>query len=271
MTVKSILKEISSQATIKMLIKFFMLEIASCYSLNAKTALMNAHTDSLSNEREDGYELRIRLSRKKEPFYREHAIPYAKENNYENVNKGRYLKKGALKKVLDSSFENESSFQGAEIKKKKKRFASEDSSSSSYKPTKGYKPMPNEKFSDIRDRKVRKNKECNYPSSGYGHAYCKDDKLVGEHYDLTNRRGPYRVNAHFESPSKVILPKRHNFYHPSEYKDMLMAQRAGIESHDLLIKRMRKNYPLEKCKTQISAGMNGVDRFRTPADQFHEI
>ncbi|KAM0681013.1 hypothetical protein GINT2_000796 [Glugoides intestinalis] len=182
-----------------------------------------------------------------------------------------YLKKGALKNVLNSSFEPESGFQGDITNKRKRRFRDEmDSTSSSYKPTKGYGPMLNESYSDKREQDVRKNRVCNYPSSGYGHAYCIDDKLVGEHYDLTNRRGNYRVNAHFESPSKVILPKRQSFYHPSEYKDMLMAKRKGIESHDLLIKRMDKDSPFGKHKVQASACAKGVAKFQTPADQFHE-
>lgn len=51
------------------------------------------------------------------------------------------------------------------------------------------------------------NIDCKFASDGFGYPHCKNDRTLGTHFDLTNMRGPYRVNAHFESPSEVGPPR----------------------------------------------------------------
>lgn len=201
-----------------------------------------------------------------------------------------YVMKGALNRILSSSLESGVSLEEAALNSRIGAFKSNISSEGGYlgynssslggssingtfggSSVKGYNPRMDENLLGSSDPNILKNIRCNHPTNGYGHIYCKDDKIIGEHYDLTNRKGPYRVNAHFESPSKTQQPLHHLSYHPDAYKDMLMIKRVGLSENDLLTGRMAKACTTSNCKEKYPTHRRGVDRFLTPADEFHEI
>jgi len=135
----------------------------------------------------------------------------------------------------------------------------------------GYRDKGDGSLLETNNPAILGNIKCKYPSNGYGHLNCSDDKIVGEHYDLSNMVGPYRVNAHYESPSKVMQPLHHESYHANAYKDMLMMRRVGFTEHDLLQRSMGHAQQRSNCKIKQPNHERGVDRFITPMDEFHEI
>lgn len=94
------------------------------------------------------------------------------------------------------------------------------------------------------DSNVDNDIECFKPSNGFGHPYCTNEKVVGVHFDLSNWRGPYRVNAHLESPLHVKKPER-------------------SQSHHLFKNKTKTN----KKHRENANGL--VRRFVTPEDEFH--
>lgn len=136
---------------------------------------------------------------------------------------------------------------------------------------KGYAQDATESLIGSDNMKITNNINCNFPGSGYGHSYCGDDKVVGEHFDLTNRKGPYTLNAHFESPSKTQQSLQHLSYHPSAYKDLITAKRIGFTENDLLQGKVHKCKIGAICRMKFPTHRSGVERYVTPADEFHEI
>ncbi|ELA41385.1 uncharacterized protein VICG_01626 [Vittaforma corneae ATCC 50505] len=194
-----------------------------------------------------------------------------------------YVMKGGLNRILGASLESGVSLEDAMLKDRMRNFkvvtasygtgAYDASLGNLYgKRIAGYKDSRvDENLLEYSNPDIVKNIRCNFPSNGFGHVYCTDNRIIGEHYDLSHRKGPYRVNAHFESPSKVQEPPNCLSYHPNAHKDLLMAKRVGFTDNDLLQSKMHKACVTSDCKMKYPAYRKGVARFIAPADEFHEV
>lgn len=201
------------------------------------------------------------------------------------INENGYVAKGALNRILSSSLESGLNIKDSEVNgriasyKGYEAFPNLPLGVSQGKSISGYRSKRNENLLESDNPAILGNIKCSYPSNGYGHVYCSDDKIVGEHYDLSHWKGPFRVNAHFETPSKVSQPPHHNAYHPNQYKDILMAKRTGVSSNDILRNQIHKTLKKD-CKnghySENDSHHHGgckkdqmPERFITPSDEFH--
>lgn len=195
-----------------------------------------------------------------------------------------YVSRKGLNKILTSSLESGLSVQEAVSNASSNAFragicsnpaiygsTSEGVGTFGGTSVKGYSANATESLLASDNQKILKNINCNFPSSGYGHSYCGEDKMVGEHYDLTTRKGPYTLNAHFESPSKTKQSLQYLSYHPSIYKDLLTVKRTGFNENDLLQGKVHKCRVGSICRMKFPTHRSGVERYVTPADEFHEI
>lgn len=198
------------------------------------------------------------------------------------IGKQGYVMKGGLNRILGSSLESGLNLEEAMLRDRMKSFKAstapygaggyDTSLDGLYgKRISGYGPKMNEDLLESNNPDILRNIRCSNPSNGFGHAYCTDNRIVGEHYDLSHRKGPYRVNAHFESPSKVQEPPNCLSYHPSAHKDLLMAKRVGLTDNDLLQSKIHKACVTSNCRMKYPTNRKGVGRFLTPADEFHEV
>lgn len=195
-----------------------------------------------------------------------------------------YIEKGALNRILSNSLESGLSLDEASHNASMGAFNANISPTNPFvgshgyglelasgRNIKGYRERGDENLLETNNPAILDNINCKFPSNGYGHIYCTNDKIIGEHYDLSNMIGPYRINAHYESPSKVEQPLHQQSYHQNAYKDMLMQMRLGFTDHDLLHRNMANAQRSSNCKMRQPSHQRGVDRFITPADEFHEV
>lgn len=194
------------------------------------------------------------------------------------------LGRGALRRILSSSLESGLDIGDAVLKKRMDSFSATRKAENALfagletedgafgtRTIKGYNPEEEENLLDVDDENVTKNIECHYPSDGYGYQHCTNNKIIGEHYDLTNRIGPYRLNAHFESPSKVRKDTDVSSKYKNAYKNVLVTKRVGLNHNDLLLSRISKACADDGCKRKYPAHGDGVHRFKTPEDALYDV
>lgn len=116
----------------------------------------------------------------------------------------------------------------------------------------------------INDKNLRAMIKCSNPTGGYANSFCGNDVLLGEHYDLTSFKGPHKVNAHIESPSKV-KEKNARSDHPGTKLSEMMQATMGMPNDHLsnfgVGNIMRASGLLDKNDKR--------QRFVTPKDEFH--
>lgn len=117
------------------------------------------------------------------------------------------------------------------------------------------------------DENINSNIECFKPGNGYGHPFCKNDKIIEEHFDLHNFKGPYKVNAHLESESKVKKRKDEKLKNSSINKNELYRKTQGIPQDTL------NNFKIGNA-LRASGEFNKnfedkLKRYVTPEDEFH--
>lgn len=274
---------------------------AECHEYDTNLVHTNLHRDSLANAYKDHmvHNGQMVNGGRYDDYFGGGARndAYSSKSLYEQYDKfGRrlegqglispngYVSKSGLNKILGSSLESGLSVEEAVGNARSNAFntglatnpsmygsTSEGLGTFGGTSIKGYNPSATESLVGSDNSKIVKNINCNFPSSGYGHSYCGDDRVVGEHYDLTNRKGPYTINAHFESPSKTQQSLQNLSYHPSAYKDAITAKRTGFSENDLLQVKMNKCKIGAICRMKFPTHRSGVERYVTPADEFHEI